>query len=75
MRCSYGRWCGSPDRVLWKDGGQGLIDGIFVHGGVLAGPGAGRMGSRLQNGQLGFYAVLFLVGAVWVLRTGPELTP
>jgi hypothetical protein len=28
----------------------------------------GWIGSRLQNGQLGFYAVLFVLGAVWVLQ-------
>jgi len=27
----------------------------------------GRLGSRLQSGQVGLYVLLFLVGAVWVL--------
>ena len=30
--------------------------------------GLGWIGSRLQTGQIGVYVVLFLVGAVWVLR-------
>jgi hypothetical protein len=40
-----------------------------VHGGVFASRWAGRLGSRLQNGQVGLYAVLFVIGAVWILHT------
>jgi NADH-quinone oxidoreductase subunit L len=57
------------DRVLWKTIDKAVVDGIFVHGGVFASRWAGRIGSRLQNGQLGVYAVLFVIGAVWVLHT------
>ncbi len=57
------------DRVLWRTVDKAVVDGIFVHGGVFASRWAGRFGSRLQNGQLGVYAVLFVIGAVWMLHT------
>ncbi len=57
------------DRVLWKTVDKAVVDGIFVHGGVFASRWVGRVGSRLQNGQIGVYAVLFVIGAVWVLHT------
>jgi NADH-quinone oxidoreductase subunit L len=57
------------DRVLWKTVDKAVVDGIFVHGGVFASRWIGQLGSRIQNGQLGVYAVLFVIGAVWVLHT------
>jgi NADH-quinone oxidoreductase subunit L len=57
------------DRVLWRTVDKAVVDGIFVHGGVFASRWAGRIGSRIQNGQIGVYAVLFVIGAVWVLHT------
>jgi hypothetical protein len=30
--------------------------------------GLGWLGSRLQTGQVGVYVVLFLIGALWILR-------
>jgi NADH-quinone oxidoreductase subunit L len=57
------------DRVLWRTVDKAVVDGIFVHGGVFASRWAGRLGSRLQNGQVGLYAVLFVIGAVWILHT------
>ncbi|MER3484721.1 MAG: hypothetical protein C4345_00810 [Chloroflexota bacterium] len=48
------------ERVLWRTVDQAIVDGVFVHGGVW-------LGSRLQNGQVGVYLILFLVGAIWVL--------
>jgi NADH-quinone oxidoreductase subunit L len=57
------------DRVLWRTVDKAVVDGIFVHGGVFASRWAGRVGSRIQNGQVGVYAVLFVIGAVWVLHT------
>jgi NADH-quinone oxidoreductase subunit L len=57
------------DRVLWKTVDKAVVDGIFVHGGVFASRWVGRIGSRIQNGQIGVYAVLFVIGAVWVLHT------
>ncbi|HEU5171567.1 MAG TPA: NADH-quinone oxidoreductase subunit L [Gemmatimonadales bacterium] len=57
------------DRVLWRTVDKAVVDGVLVHGGVFASRWIGRLGSRIQNGQLGVYAVLFVLGAVWVLHT------
>ncbi len=54
--------------VLWKGVDQGLIDGFGANGSASLARGLGWIGSRLQSGQLGFYVVVFLVGAVWLLR-------
>jgi len=54
--------------VLWKGVDQGLIDGAGVNGSAALARGLGWVGSRLQSGQLGFYVVIFLIGAVWLLR-------
>jgi len=54
--------------VLWKGVDQGLIDGVGANGSASLARGLGWIGSRLQSGQLGFYMVVFLVGAVWLLR-------
>jgi NADH-quinone oxidoreductase subunit L len=54
--------------VLWKGVDQGLIDGLGANGSASLARGLGWIGSRLQSGQLGFYVVVFLVGAVWLLR-------
>ena len=54
--------------VLWKGVDQGAIDGAAVNGSAKLSRGLGWMGSRLQTGQVGVYVVLFLVGALWILR-------
>ena len=54
--------------VLWKGVDQGLVDGAGVNGTAKLSRGLGWMGSRLQTGQVGVYVVLFLVGALWILR-------
>jgi NADH-quinone oxidoreductase subunit L len=54
--------------VLWKGVDQGLVDGAAVNGTARLSRGLGWLGSRLQTGQVGVYVVLFLVGALWVLR-------
>ncbi len=53
--------------VLWKGVDQGVIDGGGVNGAAGASRALGWLGSRLQNGQIGVYVVLFVVGAVYVL--------
>jgi NADH-quinone oxidoreductase subunit L len=53
--------------VLWKGVDQGLVDGAAVNGSASLARGLGWLGSRLQSGQLGFYVVIFLLGAVWLL--------
>jgi NADH-quinone oxidoreductase subunit L len=55
------------DKVLWRVVDQGLVDGLLVGGGVVGSRWLGRLGSRLQSGQVGLYVLLFLVGAVCVL--------
>jgi NADH-quinone oxidoreductase subunit L len=54
--------------VLWKGVDQGLVDGAVVNGSAGLARGLGWIGSRLQSGQLGLYVVVFLLGAVWLLR-------
>jgi NADH-quinone oxidoreductase subunit L len=56
------------DKVLWRVVDQGLVDGLLVGGGVIGSRWLGRLGSRLQSGQVGLYVLLFLVGAIWVLN-------
>jgi NADH-quinone oxidoreductase subunit L len=57
------------EKVLWRAVDQALVDGVLVNGGVVGSRWLGRLGSRLQSGQLGLYVLLFLVGAIWVLHT------
>ncbi len=54
--------------VLWKGVDQGGIDGAAVNGSARLSRGLGWLGSRLQTGQVGVYVVLFVVGALWILR-------
>ncbi len=54
--------------VLWKGMDQGLIDGAGARGSAALVRGLGWLGSRLQNGSVGVYIVIFLVGAVWLIR-------
>jgi NADH-quinone oxidoreductase subunit L len=54
--------------ILWKGVDQGLIDGIGANGSAGLMRGLGWLGSRLQSGQLGFYVIVFVLGAVWILR-------
>jgi NADH-quinone oxidoreductase subunit L len=54
--------------VLWRGVDQGLVDGAAVNGTANLSRGLGWLGSRLQTGQVGVYVVLFLVGALWILR-------
>jgi NADH-quinone oxidoreductase subunit L len=55
-------------RLLWRRIDQQVIDGGLVNGSAGVSRMLGRIGSRLQTGQLGFYILLFLIGALWVLR-------
>jgi NADH-quinone oxidoreductase subunit L len=54
--------------VLWKGVDQSVVDGAAVNGTARLSRGLGWLGSRLQTGQIGVYVVLFLVGAIWILR-------
>jgi NADH-quinone oxidoreductase subunit L len=54
--------------VLWRGVDQTLVDGAAVNGAARVSRGLGWIGSRLQSGQVGVYVVIFLVGAIWILR-------
>ena len=55
-------------RFLWKGVDARVIDGGFVNGSAGVSRFLGQIGSRFQTGQLGFYVLLFVVGAVWIIR-------
>ena len=54
--------------VLWRGVDQGVVDGGAVNGAAWASRVAGGGLRLLQNGHVGAYVVLFLVGALWILR-------
>ena len=54
--------------VLWKTVDQKIIDGAGVNGSAWISRALGRLGSRLQTGEVGVYIVLFLIGAAWVIH-------
>jgi NADH-quinone oxidoreductase subunit L len=54
--------------VLWRGVDQGLVDGAAVNGSAWASRLAGGGLRLLQSGHVGAYVVLFLVGALWILR-------
>jgi NADH-quinone oxidoreductase subunit L len=56
-------------RVLWQTIDAFLIDRLGVGGTARAATTLGWLGSRLQNGQVAFYVVMFAAGAVVILRT------
>ena len=53
--------------VLWNRVDQQLIDGAGVNGAARAARAWGALGTRLQNGQVGVYVGLFVVGVLLVL--------
>jgi NADH-quinone oxidoreductase subunit L len=55
-------------RFLWKGVDARVIDGGLVNGSAGVSRFLGQIGSRFQTGQLGFYVLLFVVGAVWIIR-------
>ena len=56
------------DRVLWRTVDAFLIDGVAVNGAARVMRFVGWMGSQLQTGQVGVYVVLFIAGALVILR-------
>ncbi len=54
--------------VLWRGVDQRLVDGLAVNGSAWVSRLAGSGLRLLQTGQVGIYVVLFLVGALWILR-------
>ncbi len=53
--------------VLWKGVDVGVIDGAGVNGSAFLARTLGWIGTRVQTGRLGTYAVLFIVGVLAVL--------
>jgi NADH-quinone oxidoreductase subunit L len=54
--------------VLWRGVDQGVVDGAAVNGAAALSRLLGGGLRLLQTGQVGLYVVLFLVGALWILR-------
>jgi NADH-quinone oxidoreductase subunit L len=54
--------------LLWRFFDQGVVDGAGVNGAARLSRGLGWIGSRLQNGEVGLYVVVFVIGVVVVLR-------
>ncbi len=54
--------------VLWRGVDQQIVDGAGVNGAAFLSRLAGSGLRLLQTGQVGVYVVLFLVGALWILR-------
>lgn len=54
--------------ILWKVVDAFLIDGVAVLGSARFLSWIGRVGSRLQTGQIGLYLLILVAGAVWVLH-------
>jgi len=52
---------------LWRIVDNGFIDGFFVNGSAALARGFGWVGSRLQNGNVGTYAWVLVVGVLAVL--------
>jgi NADH-quinone oxidoreductase subunit L len=53
--------------VLWRVVDVGVVDGAGVNGTAAVSRILGWLTSRLQTGELGFYAVVFVLGVVVVL--------
>ena len=49
--------------VLWKQVDHGVVDGGLVNGSARIMRGLGRVGARLQTGQVGVYVLVFVAGA------------
>jgi NADH-quinone oxidoreductase subunit L len=54
--------------VLWRGVDQRVVDGAAVNGAAVIARLLGGGLRLLQTGQVGVYVVLFLVGAIWILR-------
>jgi NADH-quinone oxidoreductase subunit L len=54
--------------VLWRGMDQRLVDGVGVNGTAWFSRFIGGGLRLLQTGQVGIYVVIFLVGALWILR-------
>jgi NADH-quinone oxidoreductase subunit L len=54
--------------VLWRGVDQRVVDGAAVNGAAVVARLLGGGLRLLQTGQVGVYVVLFLVGAIWILR-------
>jgi len=55
--------------VFWKVLDAGLVDGVLVNGSAFVARTTGWLTTRFQTGQLGTYAVIFVLGVVALLAT------
>jgi NADH-quinone oxidoreductase subunit L len=55
-------------RVLWNIVDMGAIDSLLVNGSARMSRMLGWIGTRFQTGNLATYVVLFVVGALWLLK-------
>jgi NADH-quinone oxidoreductase subunit L len=55
-------------RVLWNIVDMGAIDSLIVNGSARMSRMFGWIGTRFQTGNLSTYVVLFVVGALWLLK-------
>ena len=55
-------------RLLWKGVDERVVDGALVNGSAGFSRFLGQIGSRFQTGQVGFYVLLFVIGALWIVR-------
>jgi NADH-quinone oxidoreductase subunit L len=53
--------------VLWKVVDVRVVDGAAVNGSARLARAAGLLGSRLQNGQVGVYVGVFVLGVIVIL--------
>jgi hypothetical protein len=54
--------------VLWNIVDMGAIDSLLVNGSARMSRMFGWIGTRFQTGNLATYVVLFVVGALWLLK-------
>jgi NADH-quinone oxidoreductase subunit L len=54
-------------KLLWRGLDNGLIDGLLVNGSAVVARGFAWAGSRVQSGNVGSYAWIFVAGALVVL--------
>jgi NADH-quinone oxidoreductase subunit L len=55
--------------VLWRFTDAGVIDGAMVNGSAWTARALGFIGSAVQTGRLAWYLLVFVVGALVLLRT------
>jgi len=57
------------DKLLWRNVDDRAIDGLVVNGSANISRFVGWMGTKLQSGQVSTYIVIFVIGAIFLLRS------